>query len=100
MDSSYLKYGIINTWVERKSKAHKENEMTTSQVSQEAANEILRAIIKDRVQNGLNGVFQGIGEMTAKVGEESSRTRQVMLEMVEATFAEIMEEQKRRVRVR
>ena len=73
--------------------------MTTSQVSQEAANEILRAIIKDRVQNGLNGVFQGIGEMTAKVGGESSRTRQVMLEMVEATFAEIMEEQKRRARM-
>jgi hypothetical protein len=68
-------------------------------VSQMAANQILYVLIKERVQNGLSGTFQGISEMTGKLGgNEALETRVALLDMVRRAFDEILENQRRRVR--
>jgi len=72
--------------------------MQHATVPEEAANIMLKLLVRERVQNALNGVFQGIKEMSGQTPEKDQAVvRFALLNMVERAFLEILEEQRFRV---
>lgn len=72
-----------------------------STVSQGVANTIIRALLREKLQNSLNGVFLAIGEVTKDLFPAiQAETKLELLIMAQDAIIEIMEEQKRRVQNR
>ncbi len=60
-------------------------------------------LVKQRLAESLKPVFQGVGEMAKTMGEtaeEQSDIRLSLLQMVEGSFIELLNEQRKRAKVK